>query len=126
VRHQGVRGGHCGSKIHYPILDAIANTKVREDPTPTKVLFVPDETFYCVAELSNATDDTKVRAVWTAVKVEGAKPDTKVNEAKTTSGSGQLEVRLTNNDLCPTGDYKVDPFLNEAKKPTKALTFKVQ
>jgi len=107
-------------------LHPIANTKVREDPTPTKVLFVPEETFYCVAELSNATDDTKVRAVWTAVKVEGAKPDTKVNEAKTTSGSGQLQFRLTNNGPFPTADYKVDPFLNDAKKPAKTLTFKGQ
>ena len=92
---------------------------------PTKV-FSPDQTFYCVADLNNAPKDTKVKAVWTAVKVQGAKPNTQIDEASTKSGSGQLQFNLTNNGSWPTGDYKVDLYLNNAKKPTKTLTFKVQ
>ena len=94
-----------------------------KNPTET---FSSDEQFYCIVELSNAPKDTKVRAVWTAVKAEGAKPNTKIDEAKTTSGSGQIQFNLSNEGPWPTGDYKVDIYLNDAKKPTKTLTFKVQ
>jgi hypothetical protein len=106
----------------------ISSAKMARDqdgkqPTQT---FSPDEQFYCIVELSNAPDDTEVRAVWTAVKAEGAKPNTEIDEAKTTSGSGQLQFNLSNEGPWPTGDYKVDLYLNDAKKPTKTLTFKVQ
>jgi outer membrane usher protein FimD/PapC len=106
----------------------ISNAKMATDQNgkhPTKV-FSPDQTFYCVADLNNAPKDTKVKAVWTAVKVQGAKPNTQIDEASTKSGSGQLQFNLTNNGSWPTGDYKVDLYLNNAKKPTKTLTFKVQ
>jgi len=106
----------------------ISSAKMARDqdgkqPTET---FSPDEPFYCIVELSNAPKDTKVRAVWTAVKAEGADPNTRIDEAKTTSGSGQLQFNLSNQGPWPTGDYKVDLYLNDAKEPTKTLTFKVQ
>jgi hypothetical protein len=88
--------------------------------------FSPDEPFYCIVELSNAPDDTEVRAVWIAVKAEGADPNTKIDEAKTTSGSGQLQFNLSNDGPWPTGDYKVDLYLNNAKEPTKTLEFEVK
>jgi hypothetical protein len=97
----------------------------QEGKNPTRT-FSPDEQFYCIAELSNAPKGTKVRAVWTAVKAEGAKPNTRIDEAKTTSGSGQLQFNLSNQGPWPTGDYKVDLYLNDAKKPTKTLTFEVK
>ena len=106
----------------------ISSAKMAKDQDgekPTKT-FSPDEPFYCIAELSNAPDGTKVRAVWIAVKAEGADPNTRIDEAKTTSGSGQLQFNLTNEGPWPTGDYKVDLYLNDAKKPTKTLTFKVE
>ena len=101
----------------------MARDKDGKQPTKT---FSPDEPFYCVAELSNAPDDTKAKAVWIAVKAEGAKPNTKIDEAKTTSGSGELQFNLTNQGPWPTGDYKVDLYLNDAKEPTKTLPFKVE
>ena len=101
----------------------MATDKDGKNPTKT---FSPDQSFYCIAELSNAPDDTKVRAVWTAVKAEGADANTKIDEAKATSGSGQLQFNLSNQGPWPTGDYKVDLYLNDAKEPTKTLTFKVQ
>ena len=97
----------------------------QEGKNPTKV-FSPDETFYCVASLSNAPDDTTVKAVWTAVDVEGTKPDTKIDEVSTTGGSGQLEFDLTNEGSWPVGEYKVDLFLNDEKKPARTLEFEVQ
>ena len=95
-----------------------------EKPTKT---FSPDEPFYCIVELSNAPDDTKVRASWTAVKAEGAEPNTKIDEASATSGGGdQIQFNLSNQGPWPTGDYKVDLYLNDAKNPTKTLAFKVE
>ena len=101
----------------------MARDKDGKQPTKT---FSPDEPFYCIVELSNAPDDTTLRAVWTAVKVEGADADTRIDEAKTTSGSGQLQFNLTNKGPWPKGDYRVDLYLNDAKKPTKMVEFKVK
>jgi hypothetical protein len=101
----------------------MATDKNGKNPTKT---FSPDQPFYCIVELSNAPDDTKVRAVWTAVKAEGADANTKIDEANATSGSGQLQFNLSNQSSWPTGDYKVDLYRNDAKEPTKTLEFQVQ
>jgi hypothetical protein len=101
----------------------MARDKEGKDPT---TVFSPNETFYCVVELSNAPDDTAVKAVWTAVDVEGAKPNTKIDETSITSGSGQLQFDLTNEGLWPVGEYKVDLFLNDAQEPTRTLEFEVR
>jgi hypothetical protein len=106
----------------------ISDAKMARDPEgndPTKV-FSPDETFYCIADLSNAPDDTKVKAVWTAVNVEGVKPDTKIKETSATGRSGQLQFSLTNDGSWPVGEYKVELFLNDQEKPARTLAFKVQ
>jgi hypothetical protein len=108
----------------------ISEAKMARDPDgkhPTKVFF-PDDRFYCVVYLSNAPDDTMVRAVWTAVDVKGKKkPDEELGRVSTKSGSGErLPFSLGNAAPWPAGDYKVDLYLNDAKKPTKTLEFKVQ
>jgi hypothetical protein len=106
----------------------ISEAKLARDPEgkePTRV-FSPDETFYCVAELSNAPDDTNVRALWTAVDVEGANPNTKIDEVSTTGGSGQLQFDLTNDGPWPVGEYRVELFLNDEQKPSRTLEFEVQ
>jgi hypothetical protein len=92
---------------------------------PTKV-FSPKDTFYCVAQLNNAPDDTKVRAVWTAVKVEGTKSNTKLDEAVAKGASSQLRFNLTNDGPWPAGKYEVELYLNGANKPTKTLAFEVR
>ena len=101
----------------------MARDKDGKQPTKT---FSPDEPFYCIVELSNAPKDTKVKAVWVAAKAEGAKPNTMIDDAKVTSGSGQLQFNLTNKGPWPKGDYRVDLYLNDAKKPTKMVEFEVK
>jgi hypothetical protein len=107
----------------------ISDAKMARDPDgkhPTN-MFSPDDRFWCVAYLSNAPDATKVTAVWTAVDVEGKKPDEELGRVSTKSGSGErLPFSLGNAAPWPAGDYKVDLYLNDAKKPTKTLEFKVQ
>ena len=94
---------------------------------PTKVFSPNDQTFYCIAELSNAPEDTVVKAVWTAVDVEGVKPNLKIGESRIiTDQSGQITFDLTNDGPWPVGQYKVDLFLNDDEEPARTLEFKVQ
>lgn len=93
------------------------------DPTTA---FSPEDTFYSIVELSNAPDDTVVRALWTAVDVEGENPNTRIDEANITSGSGQLTFDLTNDGPWPVGGYRVDLFLNDEQEPERSLEFEVQ
>ena len=90
-------------------------------PTTT---FAPTDTFYCVAELANAPDDTRVKASWTAVEVDGEQPNTFIDQAELTSGSGALHFKLSNNGPWPAGKYKVELYLND--KLDKTLEFTVQ
>jgi len=87
-------------------------------------VFTEDETFYCVADLANAPDDTTVKAAWTAVAVEGADPDTFIDETELTTGSGTLHFELSNDGVWPTGTYKVELYLNDELQET--LEFQVQ
>jgi hypothetical protein len=94
---------------------------------PTKVFSPGDTTFYCIAELSNAPEDTTVKAIWSAVDVEGVKPNLKIDESRITAdGSGQLTFDLTNEGPWPMGKYKVDLFLNDDEEPARTLEFEVQ
>ena len=92
--------------------------------TQRTATFGPSEVFYCVVELKNAPDDTTVKASWTAVDVEGADPDTFITETVLTSGSGNLHFELSNDNLWPTGRYKVDLYLNDELDRT--LEFEVR
>ncbi len=106
----------------------ISDAQMARDPEgndPTTV-FSPEDTFYAVGELSNAPDDTTVRAVWTAVDVEGAEPDTRLDEVSATGGSGPFQFELTNDGPWPVGKYKVDLFLNDEQEPARTLEFEVQ
>jgi len=95
-----------------------------EEGTQRTTVFAQDATFYALADLANAPDDTTVRAVWTAVDVEGTDPDTLIDETELTTGSGNLVFQLSNNNLWPAGHYKVDLYLNEELDRT--LEFDVQ
>ncbi len=97
----------------------------KDGKNPTKV-FSPKDTFYCVANLNNAPDDTKVKAVWIAADVKGVKPDTEIKQVSAKGGGPKLRFDLSNNGPWPTGKYEVDLYLNDAKKPTKTLKFEVR
>src|SRR3712207_5388765 len=73
---------------------------------PTKVFPPNDQTFYCIAELSNAPEDTVVKALWTAVDVEGVKPNLKIDESRITAEqSTQITFDLSNDGPWPVGEY---------------------
>jgi hypothetical protein len=95
-----------------------------EAGTQRTTTFAQNATFYAIVNLANAPDDTGVRAVWTAVEVEGTDPDTLIDETELTTGSGNLVFQLSNDNLWPLGHYKVDLYLNE--ELDRALEFDVQ
>jgi hypothetical protein len=101
-----------------------ANTARDYDGTQLTTVFAPDETFYCVATLANAPDDTTVKAAWTAVEAEGVEPNFFIDEAELTGGSNTLHFELSNDNLWPEGKYKVDLYLNGELERT--LEFEVQ
>lgn len=78
-----------------------------EQPTTT---FGQEDTFYLVAEVANAPDDTILKAVWIAVEVDGVEPGFSLGE-KELSASGAVNFSLENDQFWPVGKYKVDLYL---------------
>ena len=128
----GGGGGESAKKDEPPAAEGTSTATMSEvmatdedGQHPTKV-FSPNDTFYCVGYLKNAPKDTTVKAVWIASDIEGVEPDTKIKLFSATGGSGLFRFNLSPTDSWPTGKYEVDLYLNDAKKPTKALSFEVR
>jgi hypothetical protein len=75
-------------------------------------VFGQEDVFYCIVQLANAPEDTTVKATWIAVNVEGVEPNHVIQETDITTDSGQLYFELSNDQLWPTGNYKVEIYLN--------------
>ncbi len=90
---------------------AVRMTKDREGAQATTT-FAPEDTFFLQVNLANAPDSTAVKAAWTAVNVAGAEPNTLLDNVELTGGSGELTFDLVNDGPWPTGNYKVDVYLN--------------
>lgn len=104
----------------------IASATMSADDTGSQLttVFSQEDTFYAIIELKNAPDDTTVKAVWTAVDVADTEKGLVIDEFSMTSGDATIPFSLSNNDLWPTGKYKVDIFLND--ELSKTLEFEVQ
>jgi len=104
----------------------LENARMSRDDAGTDLtsVFAPGDTFYCQVDLANAPDDTKVKAVWTAVQVEGADPNTHLDETELTAGSGTVTFKLENANPWPAGKYKVELFMND--KSAQTVEFEVQ
>lgn len=95
-----------------------------ESGAGSTTVFSQDQTFYAIAKLANAPDDTKVKAVWYAVAAEGADPNTLLDSAELVSGDQTLTFKLSNNQSWPVGTYKVELYLND--KLDRTLDFAVK
>jgi len=94
----------------------ISSAKMSADSEGTQetTVYSQDQTFYCIVELANAPEDTMLKAVWTAVEVEGEQPDLLIDQAEVTAGDQNVVTfDLTNSGLWPVGKYKVDLYLND-------------
>jgi len=114
----------CGGSISTANIKS-ATLSASESGSPETTVFNQDDlTVYCIVELANAPSDTVVKAVWTAVDIEGVDPNTLIDESTLTSGDAELTFDLTNNQLWPVGSYKVDLYLND--KLDRTLEYRVQ
>jgi len=96
-----------------------------EAGTNETAVFAPNDTFYAIIELANAPDETELKAAWTAVNVgEAAEPNLLIDEVTLETGSGQAIFDLANDGLWPSGQYKVELFLDG--EPDRTLDFIVQ
>lgn len=104
----------------------VENLRLAKDEAgqQTTTQFEPTDTFYLVGDLSNAPDDTKLKAIWTVVEAEGVNPNTVVQEKELTAPSGPFWFSLSQESgIWPAGSYKVELFLND--ELNQSLDFQV-
>jgi hypothetical protein len=95
-----------------------------EGNNPTTV-YSQDAIFFAIVDLKNAPDDTKLKAVWTAVDAEETEKNFMITETEITTSDGLVHFQLENEEfLWPVGQYKVDIYMNDTL--AKTLTFEVQ
>ena len=112
-----------GSVSTAKISDAFLTTT--SDEAGKTTVFTQDQPFYCIVRVSNAPDDTSLKAVWIAVNVDGVDPNMMIDEAElTTDGNSEFTFDLQNDMLWPTGNYKVEIYLNG--ELNKTLEFEVR
>lgn len=102
----------CGGSFSTANISNAYTTANPDGGSPTTV-FSQDQVFYLIVELANAPDDTNLKAVWTAVDIEGADPNTLIDEVVFTGGDPVVTFNLSNNGPWPLGRYKVDLYMND-------------
>ena len=95
---------------------------IDDEPQPVDT-YTQDEIFYCIIELTDAQPDTTVKAVWTAVNIAGNDPNMEIDSYEMT-GESFMTFNLTGKDSWPTGDYRIEIYLNGVDQGY--LDFKVQ
>ena len=113
----------CGISASPPRLENAVTARDSQGEESTMV-FGTEDTLYAVAELESAPDETTVRAVWTAVDVEGVEPDFQIQETSLTTGSNRIYFELTNPAPWPTGRYRVDLYLSDTLQ--ESLGFEIR
>lgn len=104
---------------------ADAYTSADPDGAVRTTSFGQEDVFYAIVHLANAPEDTEVRAAWVAVSVEGAEPETLIDDATIASSDAVLTFDLANSGmLWPVGTYRVDLYLNGELETS--LDFSVQ
>lgn len=84
----------CGGSFSTANISNAYTTANSEGGSPATV-FAQDQVFYAVVQLANAPEDTTVKAVWTALQVEGYDGETYLDETVLTSGDGTLTLDRT-------------------------------
>ena len=86
--------------------------------------FLQDELFYAQVDVRNVPEGTQLKAVWTAVSAAGEAPNTEINTTESSLDEDTLvNFELSNSNLWPAGNYKVEIYLND--KLEKTLDFEV-
>lgn len=113
----------CGGNFSTANIDN-AWTATDQDGNNATEVFSQDAVFYAMVDLKNAPDDTKLKAIWTAVDAADTEANLLINETETTSSDALIHFQLGNDYLWPIGQYKVEIYLNDALD--KTLNFEVR
>jgi len=93
-----------------------------EDGENVTTTFSPTDIFYAVADLANAPQGTQVEAKWTAVNAADTEPNlefqTQTLDITEETFTGTIYFQLSNDEGWPTGQYKVDLYLDGALAQT--------
>ena len=87
-----------------------------QDGENVTTTFSTTDVFYAVADLANAPQGTQVEAKWTAVNAADTEPNlefqTQTLDITEESFTGTIYFELSNDEGWPTGQYKVDLYLD--------------
>ena len=72
-------------------------TAFDQDGTNPTSVFGPNDAFYLVGDLSNAPEEVLLKAIWTAVDVEGEEPDANLGEYELSMDEGGFWFSLSPN-----------------------------
>ncbi len=90
--------------------------------------FSSSDVLYAVADLSNAPKGTRLDVKWIAVDAENVEPNFEFqNQTLETSEenyTGPIHFQLSNAAPWPTGQYKVDLYLND--ELSQSVEFEIQ
>jgi hypothetical protein len=107
--------------------------KNKEAVDPTTSFDSNDQVIHAVVRLGAAPENTKVKARWLAVKVEGIPYHNLVAETSVDAGGSNNIIDFTlaaSETGLPPGDYKVDFYLNPQEgnesQPAKTLNFTIK
>ena len=94
--------------------------------------FKPDDTFAVLVFLNEPVIGTQLKAIWTIVDA-GGQQDKKILEKNIeitpeaitgVEEPNRINFSLSHNDLFPTGDYKIEIYLND--ELAKTVEFKIE
>ncbi len=98
-----------------------------KDGTQLTTVFTPQDDFYLLGDLADASDQTTLKAIWTGVEVKDNPPNTVIDEKELVTGDGAFTFSLVNNNpTWPVGRYKVDLYLNDQLDQTVEFTVEGQ
>ncbi|MDP9074698.1 MAG: hypothetical protein M3N98_11080 [Actinomycetota bacterium] len=86
--------------------------------------FPPNSTFHAVIQVTGAVAGTKVKTSWTAVDANGQQNQLIDEKEVDVSTDGPIDAYLTLPRPWPTGQYKVDVYLNNTLD--RSIPFNVQ
>jgi hypothetical protein len=104
----------------------------KEPVAPTTSFASNDRIIHAVVWLATAPEDTKVKARWLAVKVEGTPANQLIAETSVDAGGLNNIIDFTlepSENGLPPGAYKVELYLNpqegQESQPAKTLNFTI-
>ena len=116
-------GGTASGSDSVEVVNAFIAREVGENFEPT-VVYSDNEVFHCVVELNKISPNSKIKADWKAIDVEGMGANSSLYTNEGSTATDQLVFDLTNTNPWPTGRYGVEIFLDDVAQGS--LEFNVE